>query len=349
MSTSFGGFEEGKKLNILLTGGAGYIGSHTAVVLSQAGHQVVLLDNFCNSQKEVLDRLNAILGKSPTCVEGDVRDTALVTSALRQYDVDAVMHFAGLKSVSESVQDPVKYYANNVQGSISVLQAMQEVGIKNFVFSSSATVYGEPQYLPYDEDHPTNPMNPYGWTKLQVEQLLHDLARSDPQWAIACLRYFNPVGAHPSGLIGENPQGIPNNLMPYVAKVASGELPHLNIFGNDYQTKDGTGERDYIHVMDLAEGHMAALNYLQTHRGWHAINLGTGIPLSVLDLVGAFEKVIKQELSKTFVARRAGDLPIYYAKPDRAKTLLSWASSRTLEEIVESTWLWQKTATTTGN
>lgn len=329
-------------MNILLTGGAGYIGSHTAVVLSQAGHQVVLLDSFCNSQKKVLDQLNFILGKSLACVEGDVRDTVLVSSVLRQYDIDAVMHFAGLKSVSESVQDPVKYCANNVQGSISVLQAMQEVGIKTFVFSSSATVYGEPQYLPYDEEHPTNPMNPYGRTKLQVEQLLHDLARSDPQWAIACLRYFNPVGAHPSGLIGENPQGIPNNLMPYVAKVASGQLPHLNIFGNDYQTKDGTGERDYIHVMDLAEGHMAALNYLQAHQGWHAINLGTGIPLSVLDLVNAFEQVIMLELNKVFVARRPGDLPIYYAKPDRAKALLNWTCSRTLEEIVESTWLWQQ-------
>lgn len=329
-------------MNILLTGGAGYIGSHTAVVLSQTGHQVVLLDNFCNSQKKVLNQLNIILGKSLASVEGDVRDTVLVASVLRQYDIDAVIHFAGLKAVGESVQDPVKYYANNVQGSISVLQAMQEVGIKTFVFSSSATVYGEPQCLPYDEDHPTNPMNPYGWTKLQVEQLLHDIARSDPQWAIACLRYFNPVGAHSSGLIGENPQGIPNNLMPYVAKVASGQLPHLNIFGNDYQTKDGTGERDYIHVMDLAEGHMAALDFLKTHKGWHAINLGTGTPLSVLDLVSAFEKVINHELSKVFVARRPGDLPIYYAKPDRAKTLLNWTASRSLEEIVKSTWRWQQ-------
>lgn len=329
-------------MNILLTGGAGYIGSHTAVVLSQEGHQVVLLDNFCNSQKKVLDQLSIILGKSLASVEGDVRDTALVASVLRQYDIDAVIHFAGLKSVSESVQDPLKYFANNVQGSISVLQAMQEVGIKTFVFSSSATVYGEPQYLPYDEDHPTNPMNPYGWTKLQIEQLLHDISRSDPQWAIACLRYFNPVGAHQSGLIGENPHGIPNNLMPYVAKVASGQLPHLNIFGNDYQTKDGTGERDYIHVMDLADGHMAALDFLKTHKGWHAINLGTGIPLSVLDLVSAFEKVINRELSKVFVARRPGDLPIYYAKPDRAKTLLNWAASRSLEDIVNSTWRWQQ-------
>ena len=331
-------------MNILLTGGAGYIGSHTAVLLTQAGHNVVLLDNFCNSQKEMLDHLAIILAKSLPCINADVRDTALVAKTLRQYQVDAVVHFAGLKSVSESVQDPIKYYANNVQGSISVLQAMQEVGVKTFIFSSSATVYGEPEYLPYDEDHPTNPLNPYGWTKLHVEQLLHDLARSDPQWAIACLRYFNPVGAHPSGLIGEDPQGIPNNLMPYVAKVAAGQLPQLNIFGNDYQTKDGTGERDYIHVMDLADGHMAALNYLKKYSGWHAINLGTGVPLSVLDLVGAFERVANHELKKVFVARRSGDLPIYYANPDRAKTLLNWVASRTLNEIVQSTWLWQKTA-----
>jgi len=331
-------------VNILLTGGTGYIGSHTAITLTQAGHDVILLDNFCNSQKEVLDYLAIILAKSLPCINADVRDTALVAKALRQYQVDAVVHFAGLKSVSESVQDPIRYYANNVQGSISVLQAMQEVGVKTFVFSSSATVYGEPQYLPYDEDHPTNPMNPYGWTKLQVEQLLHDLARSDPQWAIVCLRYFNPVGAHPSGLIGEDPQGIPNNLMPYVAKVATGQLPHLNIFGNDYQTKDGTGERDYIHVMDLADGHMAALKYLKKYPGWHAINLGTGAPLSVLDLVGAFERVANHELKKAFVARRSGDLPIYYANPVRAKTLLNWAATRTLDEIVQSTWLWQQTA-----
>ena len=331
-------------MNILLTGGAGYIGSHTAVVLTQAGHDVVLLDNFYNSQKEVLDHLAIILAKSLPCINADVRDTALVEKTLRQYQVDAVVHFAGLKSVSESVQDPIRYYANNVQGSISVIQAMQEVGVRTFVFSSSATVYGEPEYLPYDEDHPTNPLNPYGWTKLHVEQLLHDLARSDPQWAIACLRYFNPVGAHPSGLIGEDPQGIPNNLMPYVAKVAAGQLPQLNIFGDDYQTKDGTGERDYIHVMDLADGHMAALNYLKKHSGWHAINLGTGAPLSVLDLVGAFERAANHELKKVFVARRPGDLPIYYANPERAKTLLNWVATRTLDEIVQSTWLWQKTA-----
>jgi UDP-glucose 4-epimerase len=329
-------------MNILLTGGAGYIGSHTAIALTQAGHNVALLDNFCNSQKEVVERLKIILGKALPCIEADVRDTVAVMQALRQNQTEAVVHFAGLKSVSQSAQDPMKYYANNVQGSISVLEAMQEVGVRTFVFSSSATVYGEPQYLPYDEDHPTNPINPYGWTKLQVEQILRDLASSDSRWAIACLRYFNPVGAHSSGLIGEDPQGIPNNLMPYIARVACGQLPHLNIFGNDYETKDGTGERDYIHVMDLADGHMAALKYLKNHPGWHPINLGTGTSISVLELVDAFEKVINQEIKKVFVARRHGDLPRYHAKPDRAQSLLNWTTTRSLEDIVKSAWDWQR-------
>ena len=231
-------------MNILLTGGAGYIGSHTAVVLSQAGHEVVLLDNFCNSQKSVLERLQKILGKALPCIDADVRDTDVVEKALREYKIDAVIHFAGLKSVAESVANPVLYYANNVQGSISLLQAMQKVSIKTFVFSSSATVYGEPQYLPYDENHPTNPINPYGQSKLQVEEILRDLTKSDENWKIVSLRYFNPVGAHESGFIGENPNGVPNNLMPYIAKVAAGELPCLSIFGDDYDTKDGTGERD---------------------------------------------------------------------------------------------------------
>ncbi len=335
-------------MNILLTGGAGYIGSHTAVVLSKAGHNVVILDNFCNSQKSVLERLRSILGKALPCVEADVRDTSKVGKALRDHQIEAVIHFAGLKAVGESVENPLKYYANNVQGSISVLQAMKEVGVKTFVFSSSATVYGVPQYLPYDESHPTKPMNPYGWTKLQVEEILHDVSISDPEWRIACLRYFNPVGAHESGLIGENPSGVPNNLMPFVARVATGHLPKLNVFGNDYDTKDGTGERDYIHVMDLAEGHMAALAYLHQHPGWHAINLGTGIPVSVLDLVGAFEKVIGREIPKSFTARRPGDLPVYYAQPDRAKALLNWTAERSLDEIAASTWKWQQTAIKTA-
>ena len=325
-------------MNILLTGGAGYIGSHTAVVLSQAGHEVVLLDNFCNSSPNVLERLAKILDKSLPCIEGDVRDTDAVEKVLREYKIDAVIHFAGLKAVAESVANPVLYYANNVQGSISLLQAMQKVDIKTLVFSSSATVYGEPQYLPYDENHPTKPMNPYGQSKLQVEEILKDLTKSDESWKIICLRYFNPVGAHESGLISENPNGVPNNLMPYVAKVASGELPHLNIFGDDYETRDGTGERDYIHVVDLAEGHMAGLEFLQKTTGFRVINLGTGKSISVLDLVDAFEKASGSVINVVRTQRRSGDLPIYYADVCLAKKLLGWEAERTLSEICVSMW-----------
>ena len=336
-------------MNILLTGGAGYIGSHTAITLTQAGNNVVLLDNFCNSQRQVLDHLKTILGQALYCVDADVRDTAVVVETLRKNQIDAVVHFAGLKAVGESVQNPVKYYANNVQGSISVLQAMQEVGIKIFIFSSSATVYGEPVYLPYDESHPTKPMNPYGWSKLQVEQILCDLSASDPEWRIACLRYFNPAGAHQSGLIGEDPSGIPNNLMPYICRVASQELPYLNIYGNDYSTKDGTGERDYIHVMDLAEGHMAALQFLKKHFGWYPINLGTGSPTSVMDLVNAFEEVTNKEIKKIITQRRPGDLPIYYAKPDYANSLLNWEARRSMVDIARSAWKWQLTSEKNNN
>ena len=328
-------------MNILLTGGAGYIGSHTAAVLTKAGHNVVLLDNFSNSHKEVVNSLKDILGKPILCIEADVRDTAAVIRGLKANKIDAVMHFAGLKSVSESVHEPLNYYANNVQGSISLLQAMKSVGVKKLVFSSSATVYGDPAYLPYDEDHPTNPMNPYGRNKLQVEQILQDLSISDIGWAIACLRYFNPVGSHESGFIGEDPQGVPNNLMPYLLKVASGQLPHLNIFGSDYQTDDGTCERDYIHVMDLADGHMAALDYLNNHAGFHVFNLGTGIAVSVLELVGAFQVYTNQHINKIFVQRRPGDLPAYYANPARAQRTLNWSASRSLEAVVTSAWKWQ--------
>jgi UDP-glucose 4-epimerase len=260
---------------------------------------------------------------------------------LREYKIDAVIHFAGLKAVGESVANPLLYYTNNVQGSISLLQAMAKVGVKTFVFSSSATVYGEPQYLPYDEDHPTKPMNPYGQTKLQVEEILSDLSASDPTWKIVSLRYFNPVGAHESALIGEDPNGIPNNLMPYVAKVASGELPHLNIFGDDYETRDGTGERDYIHVMDLAEGHMAALDFLKGHSGMEVINLGTGKPTSVLDLVNAFEIASGQRIYKIITQRRPGDLPIYYAKSQKAKDMIGWQAKRGIADICRDEWFWQ--------
>ena len=328
-------------MKILLTGGAGYIGSHTAVVLSQAGHEVVLLDNFCNSNPSVLERLQKILGKSLSCIEADVRNMDVIEKVLRQYKIDAVIHFAGLKAVCDSVANPVLYYANNVQGSISLLQAMQKVDVKTLVFSSSATVYGEPQYLPYDEDHPTNPVNPYGLSKLHVEEILKTLAISDPGWRIMSLRYFNPVGAHDSGLLGEQPKDIPNNLMPYVVKVASGELPYISIFGNDYETKDGTGERDYIHVMDLAEGHMAALAYLEDHNDCHVINLGTGKPTSVLDLLSAFEESCGHQIKKIFSQRRAGDLPCYYEKVDKAKEQLGWRANRSIGDACKSAWNFQ--------
>jgi UDP-glucose 4-epimerase len=309
-------------------------------VLSQAGHEVVLLDNFCNSDPSVLERLEKILGKALPCIEADVRETDVVERVLREHKIDAVIHFAGLKSVAESVTNPVLYYANNVQGSISLLQAMQKVGVKTLVFSSSATVYGEPQYLPYDENHPTKPMNPYGQTKLQVEEILRDLAASDPEWKIVSLRYFNPVGAHESGLIGEDPNGIPNNLMPYVAKVASGELPHLNIFGDDYETRDGTGERDYIHVMDLADGHMLALSFvIKGGVRCQVINLGTGKSISVLELVSVFEKVSGKVIKKMIIPKRSGDLPIYYAQVKKAHNILRWQAYRTIEDMCQSAWL----------
>ena len=250
-------------MKVLLTGGTGYIGSHTALALVQAGHEVVLYDNLCNSKASVVDRLAQLLGQRPIFVQGDIRDTALLTEVLRQHAVDAVVHFAGLKAVGESVAKPVDYYANNVQGTVSLLQAMQAAHVKTLVFSSSATVYGVPQYLPYDEDHPTSATNPYGRSKLHVEEILRDLAASDASWRLISLRYFNPVGAHESGLLGEDPNGIPNNLMPFIAKVATGQLPELGVFGNDYDTPDGTGVRDYIHVVDLADGHLKALEFLQ--------------------------------------------------------------------------------------
>ena len=329
-------------MNILLTGGAGYIGSHTAVALSEAGHHVVILDNLCNSDRSVLTRLAKIIGKEIPFVEADVRDQDLVKQTLSDYRIDAVIHFAGLKAVGESVANPLKYFDNNVSGSIVLLLAMQEAGVKRIVFSSSATVYGIPQYLPYDEDHPLAPVNPYGETKLQVENILTDICGSDNSWQVALLRYFNPVGAHDSGLIGEDPNGIPNNLMPYVAKVASGELPHLNVFGDDYPTKDGTGERDFIHVMDLAEGHLAALQFLESNTGCHTYNLGTGDAKSVMEFVHSFEKVSGQSVPVKIAPRRDGDLPAYYAKADKALQQLGWKASRSLDEICASTWRWQE-------
>lgn len=330
-------------MNVLLTGGTGYIGSHTGAVLTELGHRVVLYDNLSNSNAAVVQKLSDITGQAINFVEGDVLDTALLTNTLATHKVEAVIHFAGLKAVGQSVSDPLPYYKNNVQGTISLLHAMKDQHIKKLVFSSSATVYGEPKYLPVDEEHPTNAVNPYGRTKLQIEELLRDVASSDPAWRIACLRYFNPVGAHESGLIGENPTGIPNNLMPYISQVAAGIREELSIFGNDYPTPDGTGIRDYIHVMDLAEGHAAALGYLSQTNGWHALNLGSGNGFSVMKMVQTFEEVSGRKVNYRIMARRTGDVAVCYADPQKAKRLLTWYAARTLVDMCASTWNFQRT------
>jgi UDP-glucose 4-epimerase len=331
------------KMMILLTGGTGYIGSHTAVACLNAGHQVVILDNLCNSHRDAVSKIQQITQQSVSFVEGDIRDTQCVFETLVNFKVEAVIHLAGLKSVKDSTENPIDYYHNNVGGSISLLQAMQQANVKKMVFSSSATVYGAPEYLPYDEKHPTSPINVYGRTKLQIEWMLQDLAASDTDWRILALRYFNPVGAHESGLIGENPVGIPNNLMPYLAKVAAKELPSLNIFGNDYPTKDGTGERDYIHVMDLAEGHIAALQYLTAQSGFKTVNLGTGTAYSVLELIQTFENVNHLKIPYQIAPRRAGDLPCYFADASLAQELFQWSAKRSLADMCYSTWQFKKT------
>jgi len=335
-------------MNILLTGGTGYIGSHTATVLAQQGHRVVLLDNLSNSSETVVGQLARILGEAPAFVQGDVRDAALLERVLRDHAIQAVIHFAGLKAVGESVEKPLEYFSNNVQGTVCLLQAMRAAGVRTLVFSSSATVYGEPQYLPLDENHPTGATNPYGRSKLHIEEILGDLAASDPAWRIACLRYFNPVGAHESGLIGETPRGVPNNLMPYVAQVATGMRAELNVFGNDYPTTDGTGVRDYIHVMDLAEGHAAALGFLAAHTGWHAINLGTGQGYSVLEVVRAFEQASGRDVPYRIQQRRPGDVAVCYANPAKARQDLGWAATRSLEDMCGSTWQYQRGAGASG-
>ena len=332
-------------MNILLTGGTGYIGSHTAVVLANAGHSVVLYDNLANSDASVVDRLEKIVGSRLPFVAGDIRSTDLLASTLGSYSIEAVIHFAGLKSVGESVRNPLAYYDNNVGGTISVLRAMTRVGIKRLVFSSSAAVYGDPQYLPIDEAHPRGATNPYGHTKLQIENIIEDLAASDASWRITCLRYFNSVGAHESGLIGENPNGVPNNLMPFLASVAAGRLPCLNIFGGDYGTPDGTGVRDYIHVMDLAEGHLAALNVMcavsAERAAFEAFNLGTGRGQSVLEMLAAFEQASGRSIQSRVVPRRAGDVAACYARADKAAKSLGWVASRLLNNMCLSTWNFQ--------
>lgn len=329
-------------MNILITGGTGYIGSHTSLVLNEEGHNVVLYDNFSNSNKSITNQLKSICGKNFSIVNGDIRDTQKLIKILFDYQIEAVFHLAGKKAVFESIEKPIDYFDNNVVGSISLLKAMQNVKLNNLVFSSSATIYGTPQYLPLDEEHPKIAINPYGRSKLQIEEILYDLVKSNTDMNIACLRYFNPVGAHQSGLIGENPNNLPNNLMPYISQVAIGKLPYLNIFGNDYNTSDGTGVRDYIHVMDVAEGHLAALNLIQKEKGWHAINLGSGKGFSVLEVIKTFEFATNKIIPYKVKERRIGDVAMCYADVRKAKQKLNWETKRSLFEMCSSAWKFEK-------
>jgi UDP-glucose 4-epimerase len=328
--------------SILVTGGAGYIGTHTCIKLLDAGYQVVVLDNFSNSSPEALKRVERLAGKAVELVTGDINDQPLLTRLFAQYSIEAVIHFAGLKAVGESVEQPLRYYHNNVTGTLSLCSAMQEAGVGNLVFSSSATVYGDPASLPINEHFPTSATNPYGRSKLIVEEILQDLHRSQPAWNIALLRYFNPVGAHPSGLIGEDPSDIPNNLMPFIAQVAIGRRPHLNVFGDDYPTPDGTGVRDYIHVQDLAEGHVQALAWLTRKEGVRAFNLGTGRGYSVLEMLKAFEHACGKTLPYQVIARRPGDVAACYADPTLARDVLGWSANLGLEQMCADAWRWQK-------
>ena len=329
------------KKKILVTGGAGYIGSHTVVQLLEAGFSVVVFDNLSNSSRTALDRIMALTGKQLD-FEGDIRDRMSLRHTLENHSISAVIHFAGLKAVGESEAQPLKYYDNNVSGSIVLFEEMLRADVHTLVFSSSATVYGDPGYSQYREDTPLAPINVYGRTKLMVEDILRDLKKAQPAWRIALLRYFNPVGAHVSGLIGEDPAGIPNNLMPFVAQVAVGKRQKLSVYGGDYPTPDGTGLRDYIHVEDLAAGHLAALNKLSYHEAsLITVNLGTGRPNSVLEMVAAFEKASGKPIPFEIVARRAGDLSEYYAEPTLAKQLLGWEAQLGIDKMCEDTWRWQ--------
>ena len=326
---------------ILVTGGAGYIGSHTVVEMLAANLEPVIFDNFSNSSPKVIDAIERIAGKRPLVVEGDVRDNAGLRRLFDDYPIDAVIHFAGLKAVGESVAQPMRYYDNNICGSVALFQAMAEAGVFRLVFSSSATVYGDPHSVPIREDFPLQATNPYGRSKLIIEDMLRDVAQADSHWRVALLRYFNPVGAHPSGIIGEDPQGIPNNLMPYVAQVAVGRRPELSVFGGDYPTPDGTGVRDYIHVVDLAHGHLAALNALDQLAGAVPINLGTGRGYSVLDVVSAFEKASGRKVPFRIVDRRPGDVAACFADPSLARKLLGWSSQKDIAAMCEDSWRWQ--------
>jgi len=329
-------------LQILVTGGAGYIGSHTVVELLQAGHSVVVLDNLCNGSRESLARAAQLTGRPAPLVEGDLRDRAVLDRVLASDRFDAVIHFAGLKAVGESVAKPIDYYDNNLIGTLSLLRAMDAAGVRRLVFSSSATVYGDPQRVPIDEQAPTAPTNPYGRTKWMIEFMLRDLAHADSRWSIANLRYFNPVGAHPSARMGEDPEGVPNNLVPFIAQVAVGRLERLRVFGGDWPTPDGTGVRDYIHVLDLAQGHVAALDRLRDAHGFWTVNLGTGRGYSVLEMVAAFERASGRPIPYDIVDRRPGDIATCYADASRAAALLGWRATRGIDEMCADTWRWQR-------
>ena len=329
-------------MRVLVTGGSGYIGSHTCVQLLQQGHEVVILDNLCNSKRSVLPVIERLGGKEATFIEGDIRNEALMTEILHDHAIDTVIHFAGLKAVGESVQKPLEYYDNNLGSTITLCEAMRDHGVRQIIFSSSATVYSGDNEMPlYETSRTGNCTNPYGWTKYVCEQILRDYAVADPSWSVVLLRYFNPIGAHPSGLIGEDPRGVPNNLMPYISQTAIGRLECLSVFGDDYDTPDGTGVRDYIHVMDLARGHVAAIAYMAEHPGESVFNLGTGKGYSVLEMVHAFETANHVHVPYRIAPRRAGDLPTVYACPDKSARILGWHAEYSLEDMCRDSWNWQ--------
>lgn len=327
---------------VLVTGGAGYIGSHTCVELLNAGYEVVVVDNLYNSSEKALERVEEITGKKLKFYQADLLDREAVKRIFDQESIQAVIHFAGLKAVGESVQKPLEYYHNNITGTLTLMKVMREVGVKNIVFSSSATVYGNPETMPITEDCPKGQCtNPYGWTKSMMEQIMTDVQAADPEWNVVLLRYFNPVGAHESGRIGEDPKGVPNNLMPYISQVAVGKLEKLGVFGDDYDTPDGTGVRDYIHVVDLAVGHVKAIKYIFSNPGLDIINLGTGVGYSVLDMVKAFSKACGKEIPYEIKPRREGDIAMCYADPSKAAKVLGWKAERGLEQMCEDAWRWQ--------
>jgi UDP-glucose 4-epimerase len=328
-------------MNVLVTGGMGYIGSHTCIALHQAGITPVIFDNLSNASAKVLDQLETITGQRFAFINSDIADAQALEQALRQSGAVAVLHFAASKAVGESTAQPLRYYRNNVASTVNLLEVMQKVGIHQLIFSSSATVYGDPEYLPLDEQHPIRATNPYGWTKVMTEQILQDLCQAETDFLAVSLRYFNPVGAHPSGLLGESPQGIPNNLLPFVAQTAVGRRPFVSIYGTDYPTPDGSGVRDYLHVMDLARGHVAALLQHQADRGFHSYNLGTGQGYSVLEVLRAFEISAGRTIPYQLAARRPGDIACNYADASKAQQRLSWTAGHSLQQMTDDTWRWQ--------